>query len=258
MPRVLATLLLSIATLTAYALPTVDDVQHAVHRGDYVAAESLVREVLAEKPQNAKAHYILAELLAHQGKIADAKSEVNTARTLDPEIHFTTPEKFRQFESELGASRSGSGKKSTVQPGASGVFGGSTVLWIVLIGGVLIYFATRRRPNATVSYPTSAPGAVPGGINTSGPPGYYPPNPSSGVGGKVAAGLGGLAAGMLVEHLLEGQHPSNVVPGLLGESSPSGESVEDRPIDFGNGGDWGGDSGGGDAGIDTGGGGDWS
>jgi hypothetical protein len=83
----------------------------------------------------------------------------------------------------------------------------------------------------------------------------------------VVAGLGGIAAGMVAEHLIEGaldhRHQGQLQDGLLssGNTAPP-ESLEDRPIDFGNGGDWGGDSGSSSAdsggGFDSGSGGDWS
>jgi len=262
--RILALLVLSLAALNANALPSVEDVQHAVHRGDYSAAESMVREVLAAKPDNAKAHYILAELLAHQGKLAEARTQASTAQQLDPAIRFTAPERFRQFEAELGSKAKPAAATAPPRKTAESSSGGSGLLWIVLLlGAGAVFLMMRRRPAPPAGYAAGnypgTPGGAPGGP---GYPGYPPAQPPGGI-GPMAAGLGGIAAGMVAEHLIEEaldrrHHASDMPQAFEHPSAP--ESLEDRPIDFGNGGDWGGDSSGGDTGggFDSGSGGDWS
>jgi len=265
--RILAVLLLALASSSTFAaLPSVEDVQHAVHRGDYVAAESMVRDVLAARPDNAKAHYILAELLAHEGKLGEARTQAATAQQLDPAIHFTAPEKFRQFQAELGGGARGANAPRKIEEPvpAQSSGGGSSVFWLLLVIGLgAVFLFTRRRPQAPGygSYPSAPTGVPPGtpGYPNAYPPGYPPP--SSGV-SPVVAGLGGVAAGMVAEHLIEqalDRHHHDTPQAFEHPSAP--ESVQDRPIDFGNGSDWGGDSGGGgDAGggFDSGSGGDWS
>jgi len=272
--RILAALLLSLASVTAFALPTVEDVQHAVHRGDYTAAESMVREVLAAKPDNARAHYLLSELLAHEGKLNEARTQAATARQLDPSLRFTTPERFRQFESELAgtpkAKSAAAPRKAEESPaGGAKSDGGSSMLWLVILLGVgAIFLFVRRRPQQPPgyggNYPAS-PNGMPGGPGyPGGYPGAYPPaQPPGGVGRTVAAGLGGLAAGMVAEHLLEeamdSRHHGDSAARPLEHGVPDDQSIEDRPIDFGNGGnDWGGDGGDSGGGFDSGSGGDWS
>ena len=271
--RFLVLLLLSITAATAYALPSLTDVEHAVHRNDYVAAESMTREVVTAQPNNAKPHYILAEILAHEGKINEARSQAAQAKQLDPGIHFTSPETFARFEAELNGNAPApvtpaAPRKSAETPGE----GGSSFLWIVLIvGGLIAFFAFRRRsapPYGAYTNPNAPVPGQPGYPGAQGyPPGYPPPGypPGSGVGHGVAAGLGGLAAGMLAEHLIEGAMDhhrdgsgATFIPS--GDNAPHSETLENRPIDFGSGGDWGGSDGGGDAGggFDSGGGGDWS
>ena len=281
--RIFALLILCLAAATAQALPTVEDVEHAVHRGDYPAAESMTREVLAAKPDNAKAHYILAELLAHQGKLGEARAQAATAQQLDPANHFTTPERFREFEAQLGGaarSRQPSTAARAVpgtapeRAGEAASSGGVSMTWIIVLLGIGAVFVFMRRRAATPqgygsNYPVP-PNGMPGG------PGYpggavYPngplQQPGAGIGGTVVAGLGGLAAGMVAEHLIEEaldhRHHGQAQDGLLSsDNSALPQSLEDRPIDFGNGSDWGGDSSGGSAdsggGFDSGSGGDWS
>ena len=273
--RILAFLLLMLAALSANALPSVEDIEHAVHRGDYSAAESMVREVIAAKPENAKAHYILAELLAHEGKIAEAKSQAGTARTLDPAVHFTNPDRFREFLAELDgktvkrAGTSAAPRAAEPRKAEENSSGGSTGVWILLLlGAGAVFLFLRRRPNMSPgfrnAYPDANPNAPGGMPGAQGYPGYPMGTPPSGVGNSVMAGLGGVAAGMVAEHLIEEaldhRHRRDDAGTFIEHPSSSGETVEDRPIDFGNGNDWGGDAAGGDSGggFDSGSGGDWS
>lgn len=264
--RFLALLLLSV-TATAYALPSLEDVEHAVHRNDYVSAESMTREVVNAQPNTAKPHYILAEILAHEGKINEARTQAAQAKQLDPAVRFTTPDKFARFEAELNGNASAPRAATAPEhkPETSGE-SGSSFLWVVLIvGGLIAFFAMRRRaaPPSYGAY-TNPNAPVPGqpGYGAQGYPPGYPP-PGGGAGHTVAAGLGGLAAGMLAEHLIEGatgHHDANGNPLYMPSSDITpNESVENRPVDFGSSNDWGNDSGGDSGGgFDGGGGGDWS
>ena len=58
-PRFLLLCMALLGTLwlgSAQALPNVDEVQAAAQRGDYVGAEKMMREVVAAKPDSARAH----------------------------------------------------------------------------------------------------------------------------------------------------------------------------------------------------------
>lgn len=57
--------------------------------------------VLASHPDSAKAHYLYAQVLAHNGNVKKAVKEAALARHFDPAIHFTSAEKFRAFEKFL-------------------------------------------------------------------------------------------------------------------------------------------------------------
>ena len=269
--RAMIFLLLSLFASSAFALPTLEDVEHAVHRNDYAAAESMTRDVVSARPNNAKAHYVLAEILAHEGKLPEARTQAATARQLDPAIHFTTPDRFRQFETQLGGKSTSSALPAVPRRAAESGDGSFSGIWVVLLllGAGAVFLMLRRRPSAPPgfgnTYPVD-PNAVPGAPGSYGNPGYPGPMtpPGSGMGGRVAAGLGGIAAGMLAEHLLEGalgEHHAHANDlSSLGQSPGAPQPLEDRPIDFGNDNDWGSDASGGDAsaGFDSGGSDDWS
>ena len=101
MKRWLITLSFAVLASAAHALPTVTEVQAEVQKGNYAQAQTMMREVVVAKPGNAKAHYIYAEILAHNARFADSAEQARLARELDPALKFTSPEKFRAFEQLL-------------------------------------------------------------------------------------------------------------------------------------------------------------
>ena len=121
--------LLLMATL-ASAVPTVEAVQAEVKAGRYEQAETMMREVVQAKPKSARAHYVLAEILAHNGRVEQAVAEAAQARRLDPAIGFTDPAKFARFEQQLqerparASARAGVGGGVVPSPGSTSL--GST------------------------------------------------------------------------------------------------------------------------------------
>ncbi|HTJ07901.1 MAG TPA: tetratricopeptide repeat protein, partial [Caldimonas sp.] len=80
MRKWILTALLAAFAAVAWALPTLQEVETEVQAGRYAQAETMMREVVDAKPGSAKAHYIYAEILAHQGKVALAAAEAQKAR----------------------------------------------------------------------------------------------------------------------------------------------------------------------------------
>ena len=101
MKKLIACVALVGLSALAWALPTLQQVEAEVRQGHYAQAESMMREVVAAKPGSARAHYVYAEILAHDGKLQLAVDEARKARTIDPDVKFTDPEKFRTFEASL-------------------------------------------------------------------------------------------------------------------------------------------------------------
>src|ERR1700760_939893 len=84
-----------VATLPVTAdeakLPSVHEIYQAEEAGHYTQAQQMISEVLKAKPDNAKAHFVQAELYARQGQYAQARTELATAEKLDPKGEFATP-----------------------------------------------------------------------------------------------------------------------------------------------------------------------
>ena len=267
----------------AFALPSTTDVQAAVKSGDYPKAETMMQEVVAAKPQSAKAHYLYAEILAHDAKFADAAAQARQARALDPALSFTTdPEKFKSFERLLEREQAGPAVTPQVQAQAptthvnappvvpqqaasSGIPGWVWVGGIAILLFVVFRAISRRAMANNMAGGGYAPQGGYGGMNPGmQQPGYgpgYGPAPGAG-GGLLRTGLaaaGGVAGGMLLERMLEGnRHDENQGGGnnygsqggsFDNGSGQAASELENRPIDFGSGGnDWGGDAGGGSSG----------
>jgi tetratricopeptide (TPR) repeat protein len=282
MKRFVVWLALALFSAVALALPSVEQVQEAVKQGHFEQAETMMREVVDARPRSAKAHYIYAEILAHNGKRELAIQEAQTASKLDPAIGFTNPEKFRSFEQALSQSsarpnpapvadrsltpvtpvtpfeaKAPAAAKSTAASASSDLPG-----WMWGVGGLLIAVMVWRMVNRRAAAPLMMAGA--GSPNM--PYGYPPaaqPGGGSGLLGVGLAGAGGFAAGMLAEKLLHAQdHAASAVDMSPPAATSSGLStdyfnndapdLQDRSIDFGNGGDWGGDNSSSDGGS-----GDW-
>jgi len=298
MKRLIACVMLASLSALVWALPTLQQVEAQVRQGNYAQAESMMREVVAAKPDSARAHYVYAEILAHDGKLAQAVEEAKAARTIDPDVKFTDPEKFRTFEAallraqnptartppapvETRAPAQAAHERVAPAPASTGVPG-----WMWLVGlGVIGFFLWRmlsRSRAASMASGAAVPGAgyaapmqqgpgmaggpygvgAPGATGAPYGPGYPAQRPGSGMLGVGLGAAGGVAAGMLAERLLnsrrEAGHDPTTLPGFF--DSPQGggaaDDLDNRPIDFGTGGnDW--DAGSGDVGgADFGGGGD--
>ena len=118
--RVFAALGLALLAWSAFALPTLEAVQAAIGQGNYVQAETMMSEVVAAKPNSAKAHYLYAEILAHNKRFDQATAQAAQAKSIDPSLKFTQPEKFQAFEQllerEQSAAQSARTAKATPAP----------------------------------------------------------------------------------------------------------------------------------------------
>jgi len=277
-------LLAALWTGAVQALPTVDQVQAAVQRGDYGDAEKMMREVVAAKPNSARGHYVLAEILAHQRQFDAAAEHARRARSLDPALKFTDPAKFKSFEQLLQREQAAAAKPAVPTPleatapppqrrpapvaeAVESPSSGGVPVWLLVVGAVIFIALAaswmRRRAAAAMAAPQPA---MAGGYGMGG--GYGPGMAQPGVGGGTGmmgvglAAAGGVAAGMLAERLLHGGHDERSLPrdqaaggaagGLVPGSFDNGgadgyaQELTHRDIDFGSGDGWGGGDAGGD------------
>lgn len=269
----LKSLLLCAALATsalALALPAPKDIEAAVSQGHLAQAESMLREVIAAKPQSAKAHYELAQVLLRENRAAQAHAELKQAQAIDPSLKFASSE--QQFNALLERtqvlpqtppSQMHSAPMATASPTATGF--SLTYVWIGIAAlGVIALLIRMNRPAPQPLRPAGSPlstafGRQPEAGYAPAPAGYpagYPaaaPSGGSTVAGAVVGGLAGVAAGYALSKALEGDHhsPSAPTPSINNNSWADNQGyVSAEPssavpdFDAGTGSDWGDDSGG--------------
>jgi len=91
------------ASNAAFAAPSAKQVESAMAQGNWQQADAELSQVLAEHPNNAHAHYLYGQVLANEGRYADALAQIEQAKTLDPQVRFTTASRFAQVEARVRA-----------------------------------------------------------------------------------------------------------------------------------------------------------
>ena len=238
-----AAALLGCASL-ALALPAPRDIEQAVAAGNLAQAENMLREVLQEKPQSAKAHYELGQVLAKEARYAEALRSLERAKDIDPALKFAaSPEKFQEVFNKvttLKASQNAAPVASaaavtpaTSAPPAAAMPSGTLALGvgILAVAAFLLFRASNKPParfgaaSATPAPPASASAgptalATPTGFgaayvpqaagNASNAASYAPAPAAPGSGatltGAVLGGVAGVAAGYALSRALEGDH----------------------------------------------------
>lgn len=273
MKRALASLILVVLSSVALALPAPKDIEAAVKAGQLSQAETMLHEVIKERPGSAKAHYELGQVLAREGRNQEARKELLEAQRLDPSLKFATdPQRFRDLLNRIPAA---SGAALT-QPHPAATHAApmapaeTSFPWAYVLagGGVLIVVwlllsrAGRAASAARLPMGGAAAGsaAAPGGYGYG--PGYGAPGyggvpqqaPGSGIGGAVLGGIAGMAAGYGLAKVLEHGDESRPAHGNAAaddgfipiDSGPSSADYGDFDAGTGDGWDAGGSSSGDD------------
>ena len=204
--RMLLALTLALAAGWALALPSPKDIEAAVGAGQLPQAEAMLREVLQAKPQSAKAHYELGQVLARQGKYFEAQQALDQAKTIDPTLKFaTSPEAFaKTYDTVLAQVRGTSSAKPPVAtvaspaapvaqaaPASPAPSGGFNLMyvWIAAAGLVVLGLVLRRRAAAAPAMTaTAAHSVAPAGMPPAGQPTAYT-GATMATGGIIGSGL---------------------------------------------------------------------
>ena len=204
--RMLLALTLALAAGWALALPSPKDIEAAVGAEQLPQAETMLREVLQAKPQSAKAHYELGQVLARQGKYFEAQQALDQAKTIDPTLKFaTSPEAFaKTYDTVLAQVRGTSSAKPPVAtvaspaapvaqaaPASPAPSGGFNLMyvWIAAAGLVVLGLVLRRRAAAAPAMTaTAAHSVAPAGMPPAGQPTTYT-GATMATGGIIGSGL---------------------------------------------------------------------
>ena len=224
MALALATAMAGPVLAAAPGEPSIPQIYQAAEAGRLKDADEMIAKVLQDHPASAKAHFVHAELLLKEGKIAAARSALARAEELAPGLPFVKPETVsslrRSFEAATvsggpragsnSGSTTGSGSTSVARPMASEVreparaAGGFGMLPIALIGiagiGLVVFLIRRARPaNAPMPMGQAATG-VGGGYGAPSYPGGYGggvPQPAPGMQGMQMAPGAPAAGGVM-------------------------------------------------------------
>lgn len=210
-----------LASNLAFAEATLPEVYQAVQAGQLAKADAMMKEVLQNHPNSAKAHYVAAELYVKEGKLEAARSHFLKAESLAPGLPFAQADSVQKLQMQL-ASSTGTPVVSAKSIFSSPLFWG---LIAILVVGTIIVLKRRKRdaievynaPSAGYPGTPGGPAPYPGGPGTPGSPGYpgAPGGVGSGLMGSLATGAA-LGAGMyagqaLASHLMGGNsnNPNN-------------------------------------------------
>jgi tetratricopeptide (TPR) repeat protein len=97
---------LALVSGAAFAVPSAQQIDSAISQGDWQRADAGLVEVLQAHPDNARAHYLYGQVLDREGRYADALAQVEQAKSLDPQLRFTSPQHFAQVEAKIQADAS--------------------------------------------------------------------------------------------------------------------------------------------------------
>ena len=246
-----------------FAEPTLPEVYQAVQAGQLAKADVMMKEVLQNHPNSAKAHYVAAELYVKEGKLEAARSHFLKAENLAPGLPFAQADSVQKLQMQLASSA------GAPVAGSSSIFS-NPLFWgliAILVIGTMIVLKRRKRDAVEVyNAPAAGYPGTPGGPapypSAPGGPGYpgAPGGAGSGLMGSLATGAA-LGAGMyagqaLASHLMGGRDSN---PGNFGKNpnmnQVGGPALDDPNFGVRDASSW--DDGGSAGGWDDNGGGDF-
>jgi hypothetical protein len=195
----------------AFAEATLPEVYQAVQSGQLAKADAMMKEVLQNHPNSAKANYVAAELYLKEGKLEAARNHFIKAQNLAPGLPFAQPESVQKLQVQL-ASGAGISAASQTSIFSNPLFWG---LIAILVIGVAIVMKRRKAeavqvynaPSAGYPGTPGGPAAYPVGPGGPGTPGYPGAPAAGGMGsglmGSLATGAA-LGAGMYAGQALAG------------------------------------------------------
>ena len=220
--------------------PTLHEVYQAAEAGNYREAQAMMDQVLRDHPNSAKAHFVEAELLAKQGRLASAQTELRTAERLEPGLPFASPQAVQELKARLGSSEGLGQSGSRILPTSAGSgFPWAGLLLVLAVIAIVAFVIRQLRQRSAYAAPQrSGLPSYGGGAGTAQP--YAPggPGPVPPTGGMGSGILGGLATGAavgagvvageaLMHRVLDGHRPEDTSVVNPERSSDTSESQYD-------------------------------
>ena len=189
--------------------PTLHEVYITAQAGRLNEAQAMMDKVLRNHPNSGRAHFVEAELLVKQGRLANAASELKTAERLAPGLPFAnvqSVESLRQLISSTGsATRQLPSAYAAQAAPATPIPWGLIFVGLGLIAAV-VYFARKMSQPKMNAYQPGGGAGIGNGFGSGGTlqpagagGGMGPMGQMGTMGGGMGSGiLGGLATGAAV------------------------------------------------------------
>lgn len=88
MKKLIASVVIGLASLSAYAEASFDQIQTLIQQKNYAAAEAGLETIIQNHPKSAKAFYAMAQAQAGLGNLEKAQKALNIATGLNPTLDF--------------------------------------------------------------------------------------------------------------------------------------------------------------------------
>lgn len=203
----LSCLLVAGITFAGYSLaadePTLHQIYQAADAGRLIEAQGMMDKVLRDHPNSAKAHFVDAELLVKQGRIANAQVELNQAELLAPGLSFAKTDAVENLKRHIASAHTTAQVVQSAhasQSGtASGIPWGLVLVALGLIAAIVFFVQSMSRRNANL-LPAGGGAAYGNGFGSGAPLQPYGAGGATPAMGPTAGGigsgmLGGLATG---------------------------------------------------------------
>ena len=167
------------------AEPTLHQVSQAAEAGNYGEAQAMMGQVLRAHPNSARAHFVEAQLLVKQGRLAEAPVELANAERLNPTLSFARQGAVDELKAMLANSRTLRPAKTAMAVSSinSNFLTGTLLPGAAVLGAMIWFFRSRNRNR---SAPLASVGAM----------GPMPAYGAAGV-GSIAPAMGGAGVGIL-------------------------------------------------------------
>jgi uncharacterized membrane protein YgcG len=173
MKKLIASVFMMLICAVALAMPSPKLVEDALAAGNYNSARSMIQQVLAEKPDSARAHLLNAYILIHADHNAVASAqELENARRLDSKGDVKGSPLFGRVVAEIDGAKRVAVVQQPVKPVPQAAPVATSVyqehpkdwatLWVIVVGisafGLLaaMLIMYRRERSTTVVYNTPA------------------------------------------------------------------------------------------------------
>src|SRR5215468_2942757 len=93
--------LLAATALSAADVPSLDQVYQAARSGHLAQAEAMTQEVLRAYPNSARAHYVMAQILAAEGRTSEARTYLAEAERLKPGLPFSNSQSVANLKRRI-------------------------------------------------------------------------------------------------------------------------------------------------------------